>query len=183
MSTKVYKSPVTKPDIRIEGKLINTITGKIGSRTNVSIDQTPKLKGKAVRATKGESTGIFPLFADEVNITFYVDSYVKKSLQNSNYNNANAKIASTTFQGKETSGKFSQATLVQNNIAYIYYTLNGKDPSRTKSNLYTGPIKLRHNQASGDNVVIKARVYFNGQFSDVSVANIGIARRRGSKTF
>ena len=183
MSLKVYNSPVTKPDIRIEGRLINSSTGRIGSKTTISIDQTPQLKNKAVRATKGESAGTLPIFSKEVVLSFYIDSYVKKSLQNSNYNNANAKIASTTFQGKETSGKFSQATLVQNNIAYIYYTLNGKDPSRTKSNLYTGPIKLRHNQASGDNVVIMARVYFNGHFSDVSVANIGIARRRGSKTF
>jgi len=182
MSIKVYNNPVAKPKIEIEGKLIST-DGKIGSKTSISVDQTPKVNGNSVRATKGESAGSLPAFYNEVTLSLDVDSSVRKSLQNSNYNNANAKINSTTFQGKETSGKYNQAPSVVNNIAYIYYTLNGKDPSRTKSNLYTGPITLRHNQFSGDNVIVKARVYFEGQSSSVTVANINIVRRTSSKTF
>ena len=38
-----------------------------------------------------------------------------------------------------------------------YYTINGKNPKRTKSNLYTGPFLVRRNESGSDNYSLKAR--------------------------
>jgi len=50
---------------------------------------------------------------------------------------------------------------------YTYYTLNGKDPKRTKANLYTGAFTVRQNKSGGDNYILKARSYINGIASPV----------------
>ena len=57
----------------------------------------------------------------------------------------------------------------------IYYTLNGKDPVRTKAYLYTGPFTLSDNKSGSDNTIIKARSYINGLASDVAKIELRIA--------
>jgi len=67
--------------------------------------------------------------------------------------------------------------LAVNQTSETYYTLNGKDPSRTKANLWTGqPIDLRHNKSGTDNTIIKARSYINGLVSKVMKVEIRIIR-------
>ena len=65
--------------------------------------------------------------------------------------------------------------LSQNSVAETYVTVNGKDPKRTKANLYTNPFYINSN-VSGDNVIIKARTYVNGLASEVRKVEIRIVQ-------
>jgi len=57
-----------------------------------------------------------------------------------------------------------------------YYTVNGKDPVRTKASLYTGPFVLVANQFLSGNVIIKAKTYYAGRESDVMIVEFNIAK-------
>lgn len=61
-----------------------------------------------------------------------------------------------------------------NKKSNTYYTLNGKDPTRTKSYLYTGSFTIRRNTA-GDNVILKVRTYVRGHWSKVRTVELKIA--------
>lgn len=63
---------------------------------------------------------------------------------------------------------------IGNNLE-IYYTLNGKDPIRTKAYLYTGSFSIALNRSGSDNTIIKARSYYKGLWSDVSKIELRIA--------
>lgn len=61
-----------------------------------------------------------------------------------------------------------------------YYTLNGKDPVRTKANLYTGAFTLRRNMSGTDNTIVKARTFVRGKESPVMKSEIRIIRTNDS---
>ena len=71
-------------------------------------------------------------------------------------------------------GKPFNGTTIGGNFE-IYYTLNGKDPSRTKAYLYTGAFTLSDNTSGSDNTIVKARSYMNGLWSDVAKIELRIA--------
>jgi hypothetical protein len=56
--------------------------------------------------------------------------------------------------------------------AAIYYTVSGKDPKRTKNVLYLQPIVITQNETINDNTLLKAKVYREGNESDVMAVNI-----------
>lgn len=62
-----------------------------------------------------------------------------------------------------------------------YYTLNGKNPKRTKTNLYTGSFDLRRNTAGTDNIILKARTYRAGKWSEVRKVEIRIVKKVQTK--
>jgi hypothetical protein len=80
------------------------------------------------------------------------------------YNTTGDFVGGTPFNGRTIGGNFE-----------IYYTLNGKDPSRTKAYLYTGPFTLSDNKSGSDNTIVKARSYMNGLWSDVAKIELRIA--------
>ena len=57
-----------------------------------------------------------------------------------------------------------------------YYTVNGKSPKRTKSNLYTGAFTLTRNESGTDNVILKVRTYYQGNWSKVFKTEFRIGR-------
>lgn len=63
-----------------------------------------------------------------------------------------------------------------NNESETYYTLNGKDPSRTKRNLYTGSFKIRRNSSGTDNIILKSRTYVRGHASAVRTVKLRILK-------
>jgi len=71
-------------------------------------------------------------------------------------------------------GKTVQAVGTVAQAAETYYTLNGKDPTRTKANLYTGAFTLRSNKSGTDNTIIKSRTYQGGRSSEVITVEITI---------
>jgi hypothetical protein len=82
------------------------------------------------------------------------------------------------FVGKKNMGSDNKV----GNIAETYYTLNGKDPVRTKAYLYKGQaITLKTNKSGSDNTIIKARKYVAGQWSDIAVAEIKVIKTVGNQ--
>ncbi|MCK5763848.1 MAG: hypothetical protein KAH05_06995 [Clostridiales bacterium] len=71
-------------------------------------------------------------------------------------------------------GKPFNGTTIGGNFE-IYYTLNGKDPVRTKAYLYTGKFDLSTNQSGSDNTIIKTRSYINGLWSEIAKIELRIA--------
>ncbi len=57
-----------------------------------------------------------------------------------------------------------------------YYTLNGKNPKRTKSNLYIGAFIVRRNESGSDNVILKVRTYYQGNWSKVFRTEFRVGR-------
>jgi len=66
--------------------------------------------------------------------------------------------------------------------AEIYYTLNGKDPKRTKNNFYKGVPLVFYNNNSADKIILKARVYKEGTWSAVSRFEFKIIGKSGEDT-
>ena len=134
MSIKVYNNPVAKPKIEITGKLINADNGQVGNKSTISVDQSSNVNGNTVQATQGAGAGTAGLLTFHKGVTIAIDPNdvtLRAALQTPDYNNANAGISSKTFQGKQYELTDANTIASVNNIAYIYYTLNGKDPSRT----------------------------------------------------
>jgi hypothetical protein len=81
--------------------------------------------------------------------------------------------------------KFQGAKEVDGNALGLesetYYTLNGKNPKRTKSNLYTVPFIIRRNTSGSDNTILKARTYRAGQWSEIRMVEIRVARKVDTK--
>lgn len=68
----------------------------------------------------------------------------------------------------------------QTDRAEIRYTVNGKDPSRTKYYRWgiddASTIRLQMNKTGGSETVIKARTYFRGRYSDATTVRVRIAK-------
>jgi len=69
-----------------------------------------------------------------------------------------------------------------NELSDTYYTLNGKDPVMTKSNLYTKPFVIRRNTSGTDNVILKARTYAKGYKSEVMTVELRIFKSKGARS-
>ncbi len=105
---------------------------------------------------------------DVIVMSQTVDIFISDAIGGGNtipsYDTSGDFVGGTPFTGRTVGGNFE-----------IYYTLNGKDPIRTKAYLYTGQFTLSDNKSGGDNTVIKARSYLNGLWSDVAKMELRIA--------
>ncbi len=63
----------------------------------------------------------------------------------------------------------------------IFYTLNGKDPRRTKSILWDGNIIILKENTIGDTVLLKARTYYQGEWSDAVTVEFRIVKSRSNR--
>lgn len=77
-------------------------------------------------------------------------------------------------------GKLEDATHAIN--GEIMYSLNGKEPLRTKSYFYVKPFYVKTNKAGGDNTIIKARLYRRGKVSATTQFEFRI-RKSNNKVF
>lgn len=96
-----------------------------------------------------------------------------------------AKYTGTRYNPLRPTSPVGRAKIFYNNgsegiraikTAETYYTVNGKDPVRTKANLYTGKFLIKRNESGGDNTILKARTYVNGQASPVMKVEFRIIR-------
>ena len=173
---------VDAPEVRISGNEVDTTT------TNGELDPITRIYSRDYQRLIGDETQTsardvdhraIDVFYRSVTITIIPDTSNRKGFQNNQavWNKTAAKRNdenNNVFVGEQDGG------LIQNETMYTYYTINGKDPKRTKANLYTGPFTVRQNKSGGDNYILKARSYINGIASPVRRVDFRIvASRKG----
>ena len=165
MATDINKSTdrIDPPTVVINGKLVDTTTGVYASAANQTIE-TVDIVISGTSVTNRDPY----VFQDDVTITLTPDT---KFTSNSYSNRSDTDIVGVTPMGSDNKvGKYAET----------YYTLNGKDPVRTKANLYTGAFTVKSNKfGSSDNIVLKAKTYVNGKCSEVMKVDFRIARSDG----
>jgi hypothetical protein len=67
--------------------------------------------------------------------------------------------------------------------ANIYYTLDGSDPVRSAAILYRGNFKMNTSPTGSDIVTLKARVFYEGTYSETSTARFRFITYGNTKGF
>lgn len=156
---------VDAPEVRIAGKEVNTTDGTLDSITRIYSRDHQNLLGRDdSKSARDVDNRALDAFARSVTVTINSDTAKgfdnnqavwRKTVESREVNDNNV------FVGEQDTG------IVKNETMYTYYTLNGKNPNRTKAQLYTGPFTVRQNKSGGDNYVLKTRSYINGIASPV----------------
>jgi len=158
---------VDAPEVRISGKEVNATDGTLDSRTRIYSRDHQRVIGNETQTTaKDVDNRASDAFARSVTVTINPDAANNKGFQN------NQAVWRKTVESREVNDNNvfvgeQAGGLTQNETMYTYYTLNGKNPNRTKAQLYTGPFTVRQNKSGGDNYVLKTRSYINGIASPV----------------
>ena len=158
---------VDAPEVRISGKEVNTVDGALDSITRIYSRDHERIIGDETQTTaKDVDARALDVFRNSVTVTIIPDASNRRGFQNNQavWRKVAAQLNdenNNVFVGEQDTG------IVKNETMYTYYTLNGKDPKRTKSNLYTGAFSVRQNKSGGDNYVLKTKSYINGIASPV----------------
>lgn len=167
---------IEQPGISINGKRIDSTSGLIIATEDWTPNQDD-VEQVGVDWSKMEERIFYADQNDWIVVTlipdtkFPVNSY---SPALSNYDGN--QIGALSFQGPQ--------QVVGNALGLAsetYYSLNGKDPKRTKSNLYVRPFRIRRNTSGSDNIILKARTYRAGQWSTTRTLKIRIVRKVDTK--
>jgi hypothetical protein len=88
-----------------------------------------------------------------------------------------------TFQGSELVNPGQGMIIGRGDVtevgknAEVYYSVNGDDPLRTKTNIWTGqPVTIRYNLTGAGNCTLKFKTLYQGRTSDTLVIKLQIAR-------
>jgi hypothetical protein len=161
MAIEVNKSTnrVDPPTIVLNGQLVDTTSGVYATVA----DQTITTQEVTIESSTSVRKREVLSFQGDVSVTLTPDTdYTANSYSN---RSASDFIGATAVSSNEVASK-----------SETYYTVNGKDPSRTKSNLYTGSFTIRRNLSGHDNTILKTRTYVNGKASSVRTVEIRIVR-------
>jgi len=174
------------PTISINGKLIDADSGHTtGTATDNAINHTVTISGTEVTGVNGFNTNLksrIPTFyvaaGESVTVTITAPTTWKDTT------NTELTVTGTTYRDdsadKTFLGKSNHAAdsngVVVNADSETFYTLNGKEPSRTKTNLYSKAFTITANMTGSDNTVLKARTYWRGVRGEVTVAQIKVYR-------
>lgn len=163
MAISVNKSGVRvePPHIRLSGFSVDSSTGVYSHNTHDIVTQDEVISGTTVRKRE------VLIFRDSVTVTLIPDS--NHNIQS--YNTSGTYIGPA---GKDNEGTF-------NLRSETFYTVNGKNPRKTASNLYTGSFTVRRNLAGTDNVILKARTYVNGLESEVRTVEFRIIKNKDNQ--
>ena len=205
---------VIRPLITIVGHLIAPSPDAVLSRkVTKQIDNTIFVKQQplVILSTDILDEDKLLTFADDKPVRIIMDP--RTSVTEYNYHEIRGSEMGTTFVGKPTAINIAGGGTVTGTYSEIYYTLNGKDPSRTKSYLYryrsinrrysdmsvrrfnpsTEPsgyydkkwirdnletlgFELKKNNTGNENFTIKARTYYQGIKSPVTIVKIKIIK-------
>lgn len=194
MGTKNTHFP-TEPVIKINGTRIKpAITGGTEAFDADASTKDKKTGTTTILVTK-DKPRVFK-YGAVLTIEALVDSYsTEKDASSSTYSNR-----PTYDTTKDFVGKVNKIGTTVNDKVEIFYTVNGKDPQKTKSYLYTGPLTFANNRlhdtttdsgqakrknntgggASSDNIVVKARTYYHGRWSAMAIAEFKIVPQTGA---
>ena len=166
---KPGKNRIELPLVKITGNLVNSDTGSINSnKSEESFGDNDVEQNGLVVKHRSET-----IFRDTISVEITPDpNYKAEAYGYSNLCSSYEDVtrSTNTVVGKKPSAgsgtTYSSGTTV-NEKSNTYYSLNGKDPLRTKVNLYTGPFTIKRNTSGTDNIILKARTYVQGLESKV----------------
>ena len=176
---------VDPPNITIRGNEVDTTTtnGQLDSIVREYTKDHERIIGDETQRTARDiDARASDAFYRSVTVTISQDTSNRKGFQNNQavFN----KTAGTRevndnniFVGEQSGG------LTQNETMYTYYTLNGKNPIKTKANLYTGSFTVRQTKSGSDNYILKARSYINGAASPVRRVDFRIVNSRKGQDY
>lgn len=163
-----YNSRVEPPEIQITGKEVDLTEGLYEAVGDV---HKFKVQHEVVDGTDVNTT-VVRVFRGSVKVRMVPDN---KFEANRYTNRSSGDFVGITGTGTELVSGLAGANV--NLKSDTYYTLNGKNPTKTKSNLYTGPFTIRRNISGTDNTIIKARTYARGRWSEVRRVEIRITNK------
>lgn len=169
MAIDINKSTtrVDPPDVTLRGQLIDTTTGVYRATGNVAVTT------QHIRSLNATNTEINhraeKAFQGMVTVTLTADS------------DFTANSYSNRTTGTDIIGATAPTISNVNQKLETYYTINGKAPTRTKANLYTGPFTVRRNESGSDNFILKVCSYCNGLKSEVRTVEFRVARADTTK--
>jgi len=182
------------PVIRLTGEEVDTSTGKVirnrtddRSVTDPSNAQPARYTSLTIISRNNKEITVSPngkkvnhegvhVFRKRIvlelipvyNIYQYSIKYIKTAIDY--YLNGSQMVTKTGRERIPTS-------IVIGKRAEVYFTLNGKPPKRTKSNLWLGaPITIKGNPAGMNETVLKARTYYDGKWSEVITIRFRITK-------
>jgi len=160
MAININKSTdrVEIPTVVIRGRETSE-DGSVGSLLNHTI--TNDITEDSTVAGNWRNQDVM-IFKDSVRVTITPDT----------------KFSAASYSARS-SGDIVGETIKQRTFgtdSETYYTVNGKSPKRTKSNLYTGAFTLTRNESGTDNVILKVRTYYQGNWSKVFKTEFRIGR-------
>jgi len=179
--------PIAKPHIWLEGALIKGIDSSsiVDLQTSRRVDHAKHLNSVSTTSIDGVTAlnqEDFLTFNSKVRIV--ISGQVGNKF---NYVSKNNRLSEKEFEGNT----FGNSTVLLNEYAETWFTINGKDPVRGKSYLYkyldtddlgenddwTGlGFILGGCQTGSDLITLKAKTYYKGLESRVAVAKFKIAR-------
>ncbi len=168
-----YNSRVEPPEIQITGKEVDLTEGLFEAVGDV---HKFKEQHEVVNGTDVNTT-VVRVFRGAVKVRMVPDN---KFEANRYTNRSGSDIVGKT--GARSELVTGETGINFNLKSETYYTLNGKNPTKTKANLYTGPFTIRRNASGTDNTIIKARTYARGRESEVRRVEIRITNKLDEST-
>jgi hypothetical protein len=168
------RNTIQAPSITVRGRHVAEGNGQADTELSTSSFTTAKVTTRVSNGTSNITHRGDDIFLKEVEVTIIPDD----TFDSETYGVA-VKVTPYNEVATSTLNVQGEKIVVGNKVARrsnTYYTLNGKDPSRTKANLYTGPFQIRRNASGTDNTILKARTYVEGQSSPVMQVDLRIIR-------
>jgi hypothetical protein len=158
---------VDPPSVTLNGK---QVTSGEYANTAADVSATTEVSNRDGDSSLIQKQDVI-LFWGDVTVTLTPDT----TWTAASYNEANQ---DREFVGKKNTGSSREV----NAQSETYWSVDGKDPVRGRSSLYTGPFTLRRNLSGIDNIVLKARTYCNGLKSEVTKVEFRIGRNASSRS-
>jgi hypothetical protein len=165
MAIDINKSTkrIDPPVVTLTGRMVDVATGQITDRTDITVSTQDVVQTDLFVDNSTEM-----VFYKNITVTVVPDGIYPEEDYTDVDNHATVvpynEVATST--NIISSGEVDTG-LVRNEKTNTYYTLNGKDPKRTKANLYTRPFTIRRNTSGGDNIILKLKTYARGMESKV----------------
>ena len=155
------------PNITLTGRIVHLASGKVAAANSTYTGGNTDVRVSGNVVTNSSEV----VFRDGVILRF-VPKYPQYS-----YNPNSPEDENETKMVNESVSKGSKVG--QN--SETWYTINGKDPVRTKSYLWQGKdIVLQHSKGTNDTMIIKAKTYYLGQVSDIASLEVRILRKNSN---
>ena len=168
---------IAKPEIQLSGATIDS-TGQENEGFIATVDHSKEIVANSEGITIGGKT-----LLDKTNLlTFYNSVRVIITNQvspSASFVQGTRSLKSFEFEGKTV---YPDAKRIEE-YAETYYTLNGKEPTRNKSYLYTyGSLGfvIDNGPTGNDVITLKVKTYLKGQISATTSAYFKIIRSRDS---